>query len=75
MAEDQRLSADSSEVCSVIFPVSQHLPGSLALWYSWKVVMQCHIVASSDLQSHCRFPGSVSPTAGGEGAQMLLSLL
>lgn len=27
-----------------ILPVS-HLPGSPALWYSWKVVMQCQIVA------------------------------
>lgn len=58
----------------VILPVS-HLPGSLVLWYSWKVVMQCQIVASSDLQSHGGFPGSVSPRAGGEGAQMLRSLL
>lgn len=64
----------SSEVCIVILPVF-HLPGRLALWYSWKVVMQCQIVASSDLQSRCRFPGSVSPTAGGEGTQTLRSLL
>lgn len=27
--------------------------------------MQCQIVASSDLQSHGGFPGSVSPRAGG----------
>lgn len=60
--------------CIVILPVF-HLPGSPALWYSWKVVMQCRIVASSDLQSHSGFPGSVSPRAGGEGAQMLCSLL
>lgn len=51
MAEHQRFSADSSAVCRAIVPVCQHLPGSLALRCSWKVAMQCQIVASSDLQS------------------------
>lgn len=57
--------------CVVILPVF-HLPGSPALWYSWKVVMQCRIVASSDLQSHSGFPGSVSPRAGGRGGSNAL---
>lgn len=40
-------------------------PSPRELWRSWKVAMQCQIVASSDLQSHGGFPGRVSSRAGG----------
>lgn len=72
---DNGSESGDADGCIMILPVF-HLPWSPALWYSWKVAMQCQIVALSDLQSHSGFPGSLSLSAGwGGGAQMLCSLL